>query len=219
MGCSKLTGVYTVMITVPANYNTILADRHIVQYRIDLDGTSYYNDHILEGSVESGLFDEFTIGTAVSRIFKFSTDLSGDYSTANLYFRLYKDSTTYTEWLPKGKYYVATQEAVTNGVTEITCYDSMQKANAIYMTTGTWDSPYSDTLVSRIAARMGISIDSATSTYLTANRFQITSGFIIGDEGTTMRSFLCYIGAVHCGGFIIDDYGNLKLWRYGQGGS
>lgn len=205
------------MITVPSNYSNILSGNHSVQYRVDLDGVSYYNEHIISGSVESGLFDELTVGTAVSRIFTFSTDLTGDYSSANLYFRLYKDSSNYTEWLPKGKYFVATQEQTTNGLTNITCYDAMQKANAVYMKTGTWTSPYSDWLVSSIASRMGVIVDTGTSTYLTANRFQITTGFTIGDNGTTMRNFLAYIGAVHCGGFTIDDYGKLKLWRYGEG--
>lgn len=205
------------MITVPSNYAPILAGNHTVQYRIDLDGDSYYNEHIISGTLESGLYDEFTIGTAVSRILKFTTDLTEEFSTADLYFRLYQNENSYTMWLPKGKYFVATQEKTTNGLTTITCYDSMQKANAIYMTSGTWTTPYSSDLVSSIATRMGVTIDGPTNTYLTTNKFQITTGFVIGDNGTTMRSFLAYIGAVHCGGFIIDDYGNLKLWRYGEG--
>lgn len=209
------------MITVPANYNSILSGTHIKQYKAVIDNVSYDNTTantiLIDGTMQRGLFEEFGIGTAVSRILNLEVSLTGDYSTVDLYYRLFQNSSSYTDWLPLGKFFVATQQNSAKGNLLLTCYDSMQKSNAIYMKTGTWDSPYSDELVSSIATKMGIQIETETATYLTANKFKIETGFVIGDEGTTMREFLCYIGAVHCGGFFIDNYGKLKLWRYGLG--
>lgn len=116
---------------------------------------------------------------------------------------------TYSEWLPKGVFYIDTRETSRNGnglnILSIHGYDAMLFAEQLYpSTTHAW--PMVDTaVVQEMAAAMGVVVDPRTYNLM-------TSGYMIPLPGSySIREVLGYIASMYVGSFIMTETGLLRL--------
>lgn len=116
---------------------------------------------------------------------------------------------TYSEWLPKGVFYIDTRETTRNGngldILSIHGYDAMLFSEQLYpSTTHAW--PMIDTaVVQEMAATMGIVVDPRTYNLM-------TSGYMIPLPGSySIREVLGYIASMYVGSFIMTETGMLRL--------
>lgn len=116
---------------------------------------------------------------------------------------------TYSEWLPKGVFYIDTRETSHNGnrldILSVHGYDSMLFAEQLYPST-THEWPVVDTAVVQEAAdAMGVEVDPRTYNLM-------TSGYMIPLPGSySIREVLGYIASMYVGSFIITETGLLRL--------
>ena len=115
----------------------------------------------------------------------------------------------YSEWLPKGVFYIDTRETTRNGngldILSIHGYDAMLFAEQLYpSTTHAW--PMIDTaVVQEMAATMGVVVDPRTYNLM-------TSGYMIPLPGSySIREVLGYIASMYVGSFIMTETGLLRL--------
>jgi hypothetical protein len=115
----------------------------------------------------------------------------------------------YSEWLPKGVFYIDTRETTRNGngldILSIHGYDAMLFAEQLYpSTTHAW--PMIDTaVVQEMAATMGVVVDPRTYNLM-------TSGYMIPLPGSySIREVLGYIASMYVGSFIMTETGMLRL--------
>lgn len=115
----------------------------------------------------------------------------------------------YSEWLPKGVFYIDTRETSRNGngldILSIHGYDAMLFAEQLYPST-THEWPMVDTaVVQEMAAAMGVTVDPRTYGLM-------TSGYMIPLPGSyTIREVLGYIASMYVGSFIMTETGLLRL--------
>ena len=119
-----------------------------------------------------------------------------------------KNDTLVSEYLSFGTFYVNQRNSDYNGIVTLNCYDSMLKANKrydkFYSSTDGWPKTMR-TVVTDIASRMGLSIDSDTV---------IRSGSyykVPYPSNLTMADVLGYIAGCHFGNWIITEDNKLKL--------
>lgn len=203
------------MYSVSATWNTLIAQsNHYFEQRADINGVSYYKDTLIEMSVELGMFSGSQPGAGGCISGELSLRMLAPSVTiprmaqVNPYVRV-TDGTTYSEWIPQGKFFIDTRETTKNDdgldILSIHCYDAMLKTEADYPSTShAW--PYSDiNVVNEIAATIGVSVDSRTTDLMT-NNYQIS---VPGSY--TMREVLSYIGAMYAGNWIMSYDGELLL--------
>ena len=120
------------------------------------------------------------------------------------------NGTTYSEWIPKGTYFIDTRDEG-NGVLTIEAYDPMLKGEQSFTSSGeqgTW--PRTDiSIVNEIAARLGVTVDARTVAI-------INKGFLVqypgyGDGAYTAREVLGYVGSMYGGNWVITDADELRL--------
>lgn len=118
-------------------------------------------------------------------------------------------TTQYSEWLPKGVYYIDTRETTKNGdglnILTIHGYDAMLFAEQDFAGTNL-DFPALDTdIVAEIASTMGVLVDSRTYDLMTdAYTLPLPSGY-------SLREILGYIASMYVGSFIMSETGELRL--------
>lgn len=121
------------------------------------------------------------------------------------------ETTTASEWLPKGVFYIDTREEDrVSGALVIHAYDAMLKGEATYWMegdTGEWPRSCT-TVVNDICALMGVELDDRTILDPTI--------MVPFPNDWTMREILGYIAAAHCGNFVINEMGLLQLLGFGQ---
>lgn len=118
-------------------------------------------------------------------------------------------TTQYSEWLPKGVYYIDTRETTKNGdglnILTIHGYDAMLFAEQDFAGTNL-DFPAVDTdIVAEIASTMGVQVDERTYDLMTdAYTLPLPSGY-------SLREILGYIASMYVGSFIMSETGKLRL--------
>lgn len=118
-------------------------------------------------------------------------------------------TTQYSEWLPKGVYYIDTRETTKNGdglnILTIHGYDAMLFAEQDFAGTSL-DFPALDTdIVEEIASTMGVQVDERTYDLMTdAYTLPLPSGY-------SLREILGYIASMYVGSFIMSETGELRL--------
>ena len=120
------------------------------------------------------------------------------------------NATQQSEWIPQGVYYIDTRERTKDetGLSFLTIhgYDAMLKAEQMFDGGSTITGDTVDTtMVSFIAGKMGVNVDSRTSTIMNK------SYTIPLPTGYTYREVLGYIASMYAGCFIITDEGKLRL--------
>lgn len=128
----------------------------------------------------------------------------------------YEQEKQYSEWLPKGTYFIDTREGDSSFVS-IHGYDAMMMAEQPYVSTE-HDWPYPDIdVVNEIAETIGVEVDERTTEVITQGfliqlpeQYATDADAEIGDY-FTMRDVLAGIAGLYGGSFIINDMGLLQL--------
>lgn len=175
------------------------------EYQFYINDTLYGTESEVEHSVEQTLFDELSIGNAISATLTLKV-VAGEVprsATIKRSIRL-RNGDTVSEWLPKGTFYT-NRRSRDGDVWEITAYDGMCKAEQTYLpdvVTGDW--PYSmKSAAEDIAERMGVSIDSRT---------ELNAAYMLEyPTDRTMRQVLGEIAAAHGGNWVMTDNNELYL--------
>lgn len=125
-------------------------------------------------------------------------------------FRL-NDGTQQSEWLPKGTYYIDTRDESYAGVLTIDAFDPMLKAEQSFTQPGNQGQwPRTDfTVINQIASRIGVTVDSRTTTIIDKGYPVPYPGY--GEGAYTCREILGYIGSMYGGNWIITDENKLRL--------
>lgn len=128
----------------------------------------------------------------------------------------YSIETIFSEWIPKGVYFIDTREG-DNDYVSIHGYDRMMMAEQPYPSTE-HDWPYSDIgVVNEIAQTIGVAVDDRTTELINQNfpiqlpeQYASDGSEAIGDY-FTMRDTLAGIAGLYGGSFIVNDFGKLQL--------
>lgn len=123
------------------------------------------------------------------------------------------DGKRWSEWLPKGVYYVDTRSLTgEQGAEWITLkgYDAMRMAEQDYPSSNmAWPAKDID-ILREIAEYLQIQVDQRTLE-------SVNRGYQYSyPAGYSIREILSYIGASYAGSFIISDSGELRLVRLGE---
>lgn len=117
--------------------------------------------------------------------------------------------TVYSEWLPKGVFYIDTRERSRNDsklkILTIHGYDAMLFAEQNYSSTEL-DWPAVDiSIVNEIASMMGVPVDPRTAQIMTeGNVLPLPANY-------SLREVLGYIASMYAGSFIMSETGELRL--------
>ena len=117
------------MQTKPANWDTLLAQSHKVEYKVEIDGVEYFAEQ-MQGipSISKPLLEKPTIGRVCSATFTVTIRPYEDIpiprsSLVRVFWRLYDDTGAVTNWLPQGQYYISSRTGRRN--ITFTCRDFM----------------------------------------------------------------------------------------------
>lgn len=195
------------MQTTSALYKSIVAtEPHWFETKISVGGNEIGENKIFSLDRDRpGMSQNYpTVGGALSSTLRL-TILNPTFSIAKMaeikvYYRATNGTQT-SEWLSAGTYYIDTRahnQTYNNIDTlDITAFDAMMKAEQDYPDTD-HDWPYRDRLVvAEIASQIGVTVDSRTNSFLTANyMINLPIEYV-------MREVLEHIAAMYGGNFVI----------------
>lgn len=167
------------------------------------------NEHIVSGTLTDGLYQECSLGNTIARqlnlrLWNVTLDTSSPIEL--------KVSENGGTAQSKGTYYIDTvSKSPYSEYSEVTAFDAMLKANAVYMKEGTWSETTDIALVDEICATMGVTWLNSNRTYLNRTPITIDQAPNIGPNGTTCRQILSVIGCLRGGNWVIDESNNLML--------
>lgn len=196
-------------------FNSIISGQYKTQYRITIGSTTYMNE-IKSMSTDSVLFDDFSIGNVISREIRVKIAGLTDYEDGTVLrpqIRVYDPvGIRYSDWLSKGVFYIADRSVDERAeMIEFTGYCKLIDTDYVFFKTGTWTSQTALAIVNAIATDLGVQVHPDTTTLLTTRSKTISSIPAMGENGTTAREMLSYIGVMYAGNWIIDDTGKLRL--------
>lgn len=203
------------MIQVNQTYNDILSNGGNYEWQIKNGSNTFGKDKLISGTITATQYEQLSVGNVIAsqvdlKLWNVTVDTS---SSLIVQFRATDGSST-SSWYTKGIYYIDTVETSPySEVTHITGFDSMLKAEVVYLKTGTWTNRTTCQVLTQVASDMGVSVESATSTLISDNPITITSAPSMGENGTTDREMLSLIASLYSGNFVIDSAGKLKLIR------
>lgn len=183
------------------------------EYQFDIDGTIYGPEAETEHSVDSGLFDEFSIGNAATAKLTLSLFANAIPRAAQIkrYVRLVNGNQV-SEWLPKGVFFV-NRRSEEDGRWTIEAFDAMRKAERSWEPSQSLTFPMSmRNAVNIFAQLMGVEVDPRTQVS-TAYTIDYPASDPESETGEyyTIRQELQWIAAAHGGNWIITDEGKLLL--------
>lgn len=200
-------------------YRQILAaDNHWYETKCKINNVDYGESSLFSVSTQSSMFSgNPEVGGAISAeidvsLLAPSVDIPV-MAKVEPFVRICADltagTTSRSEWIPHGVFYIDTRETSGNGsslhVLKIHGYDAMLFAEQYFPDTDE-ELPTLDTdVVDAIAEAMGVEVDARTYTLMT-NGYTIPSVV-----GYTMRDTLGYIAAMYVGSFIMTEEGKLRL--------
>lgn len=173
------------------------------EYQVDIDGTMYTMNQLESASLDQPLLDSFSVGNACSAEFIVSYyfhPIPKRMAKVVPYIRQ-KGATT---WYQLGIFFVDTRQQTGERI-ELTCYDSMMKADQQYLNeSDVGEFPRKQTaVVTEIAQRMGVAVDTRTS---------INPNYEVEyPNEDSMRTVLSNIAAANGGNWIITAEGKLLL--------
>lgn len=211
------------MQTVSALFNTLLANVHTLEWKVDVTGTAtvFGMGDINNLQIYGGFFPGtgLSIGGTVARAMRLRVyDPTGvkvatvpTMGELKVYCRVKDINNSVSEWLAQGVFYVDTRKsgtAKTGGgtpYTEYYCYDAMLKAEQPYDFSGvpTSDILYDYKVAADIATKMGLTIDSRTT-------FD-WQYFPKRTDQYTCREILSAIATMNAGNWVITAEGKLRL--------
>lgn len=201
------------MQTKPTNWDDFFAQEHTVDFKIVIDGVTYYTDDIVSLNTTGNLYEYFGVGNCCSRTLEveyYPSASPARQATVKVYVRL-EHGGQYTDYIQKGTYFISKrQNDYTRNTLSLTCYDAMLKAETVFSEVfpSTASFPMNPTsCVSAIASYMGITLDSRTSIN---NSFLVS--YPVDDDGDmTLRDMLGRVAVANAGNWIITDTNKLLL--------
>lgn len=175
------------------------------EYGFDIAGKWYGPEDEVSHSVDSGLYEEFSIGNASTAQITLSLYAGNIPRAAQIkrYIRL-KNGSQVSEWLPKGVFFT-NRRAEDGGYWTIEAYDCMRKAETVWTPDQSLVFPMTmPAAVNEFARIMQTEVDPRT---------KLNPAYTIGYPANdyTIRDELRYIAAAHAGNWIITDEGKLLL--------
>lgn len=208
------------MQNTSALYRQILSqDNHWFETKVRINGVDYGETSLMGVSTSSAMFaGNPEVGRAISGEINLSMISPNTTITRMAKIEPFvrvcgkpigSSSTQYSEWLPKGVYYIDTRETTANGdglnILTIHGYDAMLFAEQDFAGTSL-DFPATDIdIVNEIAATMGVSVDDRTYDIMT-NAYELPL-----PTGYSLREILGYIASMYVGSFIMTEIGELRL--------
>lgn len=175
------------------------------EYGFDIAGAWYGPEAEVNHTVDTGLYEEFSIGNASTA--QITVSLYADEiprgATIKRYIRLRNGSDT-SEWLPKGVFFT-NRRSEDDGYWTIEAYDSMRKSERVWEPDQNIVFPMTmPNAVKEFARIMQVEIDPRT---------QLNPAYTIDYPANeyTIRDELRYIAAAHGGNWIVTDEGKLLL--------
>lgn len=206
------------MISVSANYNTIISNGGQYEWRIKsvVGNTTFYTykEHLISGTITRTAFEKLSIGNTIAAQLDLELyDVNIDPTAIiTMQFRA-TNGTSNSTWYSKGTFYIDTIETSPyTGITTITAFDAMLKAETPYQTTGEWQPALDTVVLQKIASDMGVTIDSNSLLVFSNDPIMLTASPNIGTDGTTDREILSYLAAMRGGNWYINYNGLLVLW-------
>ena len=175
------------------------------EFGFDINGVWYGPEAEIDHSVDSGLYEEFSIGNATTAklTLKFFTGSVPRAATIKRFVRL-RNGSQVSEWLPKGVFFT-NRRSEEDGCWTIEAFDSMRKAEQVWEPDQRLVFPMTmPKAVAEIARIMQVQIDPRT-----ALNPAYTIDYPANDY--TLRDELRYIAAAHGGNWIVTDVGKLLL--------
>ena len=174
------------------------------EYKVEIGGVTYGMSELVSCSLQQVMLDSFSVGNACAaelEVTLLMDSVPQGMLVVKPYVRVYDSNSA---WQLLGTFYVDTVE-YTNGLTRLTCYDGMLKADEIFFyegDPGEW--PRKQSLVAQqIAQRIGLPIDSRT---------QLSTTYEVPyPNEDTMRTILGNIAASHGGNWIVTADSKLLL--------
>lgn len=209
------------MQAVSELYRAIVSGPYQTETKLVIGDTEYGSGRLVSLSTARSLLGSETprLGQAVAR--EISVTVYAE--SANIprmavmrpYVRAF-NTTSASEWIPKGVYYIDTREQEQDALT-LHGYDRMMFAEAQYPESDL-DWPAADIdVVDEIADALGVDVDERTRATIT-QRFPIqlpeqyaTDGEADMSDVFTMRDTLAGIAGLYGGVFIFNDLGKLQL--------
>lgn len=191
---------------------------HTVETVADIAGVRYDASEIFNRRIYGGMYETPTIGTCSSRTLELSVIAKepiprGAKIVISARLRAGEEA---SEWFTQGTFFISTRPMdKRTGRLDITAYDSMRKANAVWLNNSyaevNW--PMSEVeAVADIANRIGVEVDERT---VLDNVFPVD--YPVDENGDmTMWSILAGIGVSNAGSWVITADNRLLLLRYGD---
>ena len=206
---------------ISVNYGTILTNGWHYEWQIvngDPDNPIGVAN-LISGTIQSACMEQLSIGNTIAS--QLTLNLHGvtvDTSSPLIVKFRATDGTNNSNWYTKGKYYIDTvDKSPYSEETTVKAFDAMLKGEVEYQVSGGWLQP-TDLVVlvgsdgtGGIAADMGVSIESATLTAISASPIQLNDAPPVGPNGVTDRQMLSYIAALRGGNWVITADEKLKL--------
>ena len=175
------------------------------EFGFHINSVWYGPESEIDHSVDSGLYEEYSIGNATTAklTLKIYTDLVPRAATIKRYVRL-RNGAQASEWIPKGVFFT-NRRSEEDGCWTIEAFDSMRKSEQIWVPDQMLEFPMTmPAAVDEIARIMQVEIDPRT---------QLNPAYSIDYPANdyTLRDELRYIAAAHGGNWIVTDEGKLLL--------
>ena len=212
------------MVETNAVYNEIYQrGKFHTEYRITVNGDSnntYTNDDIIDGNITDILFEILSLGNLISSRFEFSFIADAinipRSATLDLDFRI-KDSIATSDWFPKGRFFCSYRTKGSLNVVRITAYDSSLKARTVFMPSGTWTQTTALALYTEICTKLSVNQHTATVQMLTNEPNTISQAPDIGENGSTFKDILAWIGTLYGGNWRVNEYNELQFIAFDSG--
>lgn len=175
------------------------------EYQFDIAGKIYGPAVEVSHSVDSGLYEEFSIGNAATAKLTISLFAESIPRAACIkrYIRL-RNGARVSEWLPKGVFFT-NRRSEEDGYWTVEAFDSMRKAEAVWEPDQSLTFPMAMPAAAQEFARiMQVELDPRTV---------LNPAYTIDYPANeyTIRDELRFIAAAHGGNWIITDEGKLRL--------
>ncbi len=201
------------MVYTGEDYRNILNGDHRFEHQVRLQDSNgaqrrFYDSDIASLKITGGLFSEnrLSIGGCFAREIELdfypSAFVPKRMSVIWVYVRAVSESRV-SDWIAIGTFYIDTRETNDLGMMHITGYDSMLKAEKLYIDpgdVGQWPKKMSE-VAEDIASKMGVAVD---TWHVRDYDVQLLTGY-------TMREVLSYIAVASSGNWIIRGSGDLAL--------
>ena len=201
------------MISVSTAYNNLISNGGHYEWQIINGANTFTSENLVDGSVDSTLLDGVSIGNTISAQLNLSMrNVTVDTSSPLVVQFRATDGSSNSSWYTKGTYYIDTLETSPySEITKITAFDSMLMTEYVYQLSGEWTAVTDLVVLNKITGFIGIALESATQTLFTNSPKTLSNAPNIGEDGTTAREMLSYIGALRGGNWRITPDNKLQL--------